>query len=666
MMADMFELRFQYNPDVIQAIKTLPPHTRRWDREARCWRVDCEQIYHAATLVENILPELAQELRDGPRYADARDGAQGARMAREASKATDADLDIPSPEGLSYMPFQRAGIAYAMGRKGVLIGDEMGLGKTIQAIGVINSDENIQKVLVVCPASLRLNWKRELERWLVRPLRVGIAQGKDWPLNVDIVVVNYDVLKNFKKKLYGDEWDLLVVDECHYLKNPKAQRTVSVFGKWNKDPDKVKPAIEAKRRVFLTGTPIVNRPIELWPLLQSLDPDGLGSNWRWYVTRYCDGHQTKWGWDVSGASRLDELQDRLRTTLMVRRLKSQVLQELPAKRRQVLELPANGADKVVKAEQEAWAEVEERLEELRAAVELAKADDDEEKYKRAVEELAQGERVAFTEMARLRHETALAKVPAVLEQLQDLEHKVVVFGHHKDVIDAIMAEIGDRAVKLTGETPMEERQEAVDRFQTDSNVQFFVGNIQAAGVGITLTAASHVVFAELDWVPGNMSQAEDRCHRIGQQDSVFVQHLVLEGSLDATMAKTLIAKQSVIDKALDEETEQPEYEPVQGSPAVTKTVRRSQLDAEAANFTDEMVAAVHEALQRLAGVCDGARLEDGCGFNRVDTRIGKDLASREKLTRKQAALGRKIVRKYHRQIGEELIEAMKTNKEEKS
>lgn len=159
----------------------------------------------------------------------------------------------------------------------------------------------------------------------------------------------------------------------------------------------------------------------------------------------------------------------------------------------------------------------------------------------------------------MRHETALAKAPAVVSHLKDAmegnRDKLIVFVHHKDVIDAMadaMQEVG--VVQVTGDTPMAARQDAVDAFQNDPEVRLFIGNIQAAGVGLTLTASSHVVFAELDWVPGNMTQAEDRAHRIGQKNAVLVQHLVLDGSLDARLARTLIEKQAVLDQALDEVT----------------------------------------------------------------------------------------------------------------
>ena len=238
---------------------------------------------------------------------------------------------------------------------------------------------------------------------------------------------------------------------------------------------------------------------------------------------------------------------------MVRRLKQDVLTELPPKRRAVVPLPINGAEGAVRAEQEGYEAQQARLQALRDAVAAAEASEDEERYRQAVDALRAGSQEAFEAISELRHLVALAKVPAVIDVLRDAveQGKVICFAHHRDVVWAIAEAFGEQAVVITGDTPQAARQDAVDRFQQDDSVRLFVGNMRAAGVGLTLTASSHVVFAELDWTPANITQAEDRAHRIGQADSVLVQHLVLEGSLDATMAQMLVDKQAVLDRALD-------------------------------------------------------------------------------------------------------------------
>ena len=196
----------------------------------------------------------------------------------------------------------------------------------------------------------------------------------------------------------------------------------------------------------------------------------------------------------------------------------------------------------------------------------------------------------------------------------------------------------------------------MDRFQNDESVRVFIGSIGAAGVGLTLTASSTVIFVELDWVPGNVSQAEDRCHRIGQHDNVVVYHLVLEESLDCRIAKTLVSKQEVIDKALDKVTEAAKFEPViPGEQASTANVRREQITLESIGLKPEEVLAIHEALRLLAGLdSDHAAFQNDIGYNGCDTRIGHSLANRLELSPKQAALGKRIIKKYHRQLGAEL------------
>jgi SWI/SNF-related matrix-associated actin-dependent regulator 1 of chromatin subfamily A len=641
----------------------------RWDPTAKRWWTDSKE--KAANLI-GAADEETKVLLGA--YVTA------AAASREASRATDAAVNVPAPDGLSYLPFQKAGIAFASSRPGVLIADEMGLGKTIQALGIVNGDESIRRVLVVCPASLKMNWKREAEKWLVRRFVVAIASSDSFalpaasgPVEGVVVIVNYDVLHRHEAAIRAEPWDLLIVDEAHYIKTPTARRTVQVIGtpekKRAKAGTKTVTAIPAKRRAFLTGTPIVNRPIELWPIVHALDPGSFGSFWA-YASRYSNAHNNGWGWDFSGAANLDELQDRLRSSIMVRRLKKDVLTELPAKRRQVIEIAANGNAGIVSKETAAWEAVQESLAALRAAVEMAKTSEDPAEYRAAVEALRAGEQAAFNEISRLRHDTAVAKIPMVIEHLSTIveegDAKVVVFAHHHDVVRALAGAFPTSSVVLTGETPMIERQAAVDRFQTDPTCTVFIGSITAAGVGLTLTASSHVVFAELDWVPGNLSQAEDRCHRIGQTESVLVQHLVLEGSLDATMAKTIVRKQAVIEAALDATHPEREAmvlessEPVveERREAASRTTKYEAVTKEAETITERAVAAVLDALRRVSGLCDMAQRLDGQGFNKIDARIGHDLASRSTLTKRQAVLGRKIVRKYRKQFPAELLDAM--------
>lgn len=477
---------------------------------------------------------------------------------------------IPAPKGMTYKDYQRIGIEFIVRNdercQNTLLGDDMGLGKTIQVIGAINflsdalAGRKLGKVLIVCPASLKLNWGRELKKWLVGPLTWGIVDPKYFPRNRDITIINYDILEKWMPVIQGMKLGLLVADEAHYLKNPGTKRSQLFY------------AIKAERRVYATGTPIVNRPKELFPLVHSLDVDQF-PKFVPFGIRYCNGHKLGNSWDFTGASNLEELQARLRATIMIRRLKNDVLKELPPKTRNIIELPApRGVTELLKKELEAYNEKEPQLEALKARVAEAKSANDTAAYAQAVEQFREASGKIMGDISTLRKEVAMKKVPLVIEYLESLwkgdpDRKIVLWCHHHDVMDAFLerfknfntqgvgtSKVARYAKKFSGQQTLKERDEIVQQFQHDPGCLLFIGQTNAGGVGITLTASAHAIFAELDWVPGNITQAEDRCHRIGQHDNVLVEHLVLEGSLDCRIAQRIVEKQLVIDAAMNTPT----------------------------------------------------------------------------------------------------------------
>ena len=443
---------------------------------------------------------------------------------------TDNQKAIPKDESggslCSLFPFQQIGIAFASAREAALIADSPGLGKTAQAIGVINGDPTLKKILIVCPASMRIPWQRELEKWLTRPLSVGVigVNGEDQELlftESDVAIVNYDRLHCFTKKIAANTYDLCVLDECHYAKSLEAKRT------------RISLQIKARRRLALSGTPVLNRPIELYPVLSWLAPKRWpATDWFAFAHRYCGAHHNGFGWDLSGASNLEELSARLRSTVMIRRTKAEVLPELPPKIRTVIELiPTPGMKEALRRERTAY-----ELPHLWVNHTL----------------------IDWDNLSVVRHQTALAKLPLVIdyvtEMLEGGTQKVVVFAHHRDVTLQLGAGLSQyRPVTLIGGMGPQERQASIDTFHNNPGVRVFLGNIQAAGTGITLApASSHCVFAEMSWVPAEMTQAEDRLHRIGTRNCVTVHHLVLEGSLDAMMVRVLVKKQKILDAVLEE------------------------------------------------------------------------------------------------------------------
>jgi SWI/SNF-related matrix-associated actin-dependent regulator of chromatin subfamily A-like protein 1 len=453
-------------------------------------------------------------------------------MIQAITEPSSSDTEPDSP---LYFAYQVEGICFAIRREATLLADEMGLGKSAQAIGVINASLLVQTVLIVCPAVMRLVWRRELERWLSRPYSIGVVGIDKDARYADIVVCNYDRLSTpWVRERLRQQWDVAILDECHYCKNPKSKRSHLTM------------SIQATKRLALSGTPLLNHPTELRPILTWLDPiTWPRCEWFQFSQRYGGAIFNGFGWKYTGATNLEELSIRLRSSVMIRRTKAEVLPDLPNKLRTIIELePGSNIAGLVKAELEAF----ERFEAIAGESET-------DGYAEAVKELKCAWRQEWDNLAKARRLTAIAKIPYVLEFISESllagSQKIVLWCHHREVAFALQEGLAtyQPALVLGGMTPLT-RQTEIDRFQTDPESRVFIGGITAAGVGITLTAASHCVFAELSWVPAEICQAEDRLHRIGQHDSVLIQHLVLAGSLDSVMARRLIKKQEILDKVL--------------------------------------------------------------------------------------------------------------------
>ena len=229
----------------------------------------------------------------------------------------------------------------------------------------------------------------------------------------------------------------------------------------------------------------------------------------------------------------------------------------------------------------------------------------------------------------------------------------MVFAHHLDVIAGLTEGLRDfGVVSVKGDDAIEDRLSAVERFQADPACRVFVGSLKAAGVGLTLTAASHVIFVELSWVPADLTQGEDRCHRIGQLNSVLVEHLVLEGSLDEKMARFITEKQDIADMALDRETlADVSSRPLKSGERLSANSDPTVNPAPLPVLSEVEMNHIHSDLRRLASVCDGAVSDDGKGFNGRDANFGRTLAALPKLSVRQAAAAKKMLEKYKRQLG---------------
>ncbi|MGC9052828.1 MAG: SNF2-related protein [Candidatus Hydrogenedens sp.] len=506
----------------------------RWDPVNRTWYTNDEKNVYA-------LSKFASENtividNDAKVELENRVRRKRENVELSASFSASTDIQIPLPSGLSLYPYQKVGVEFIRRNGNVLIADEMGLGKTIELLAYINYNTNINSVIVVCPASLKLNWERETRKWLVRNFNIVVYNGNG-SLNTNFdnntfLIINYEGVRKYLEQLKVKTWDLLVLDESHYIKNPKALRTKSILGYKDKNTGKFVSGLKdfAKQKVLLTGTPVLNRPSELYTQLKVLNHP-LTKSYSQFMNSYVIFDQ--WGSPIAGKN-LEELQRVLRETCMIRREKKEVLRELPNKVRQLITLPADILTHDEIKEDEKYIEIVKQF-----------WDSNENRLKLSAEKFP------FEEIAKIRHRTALKKLPYVYDIIEDAVEsvgKVVVFGHHLDVLDSIYERFKDIAVKATGNESIEERDRAVSKFQNDPNVKIFIGSIITTGLGITLTDSSLAIFVEIEWRPGDLIQAEDRLHRIGQKNSVLIQYVVVDKSIDGFMIEKIFEKMKTIEQ----------------------------------------------------------------------------------------------------------------------
>jgi SWI/SNF-related matrix-associated actin-dependent regulator 1 of chromatin subfamily A len=446
------------------------------------------------------------------------------------SRGTDAELVVDGLAG-ELMPFQRAGVVYALERRRVFLADEQGLGKTVQALATLQAD-GAYPAIVVCPASLKLNWLREARRWLPQRTAREVSGRASRELDgADILVVNYEVIGDHLDALDALAPRALVLDESHYIKSPGAVRTRAVLELAGRlGPNAL--------RLALTGTPVVNRPAELAPQLRVLGRlDEYGSA-RSFERLYSSGNARR------------RLHEQLRASCYLRRRKQDVLTQLPDKRRAVVTVPLTNEPEYRQAERDFihW---------LRAQVQAGTG---------KLPDSARG--IALTRLAALRRLAARGKLRAALSWIEDFrasEERLLVFAHHRDIQDAVSERFPDSA-RIVGADDIETREANVRRFQADDGPGLCVASLEVASHGFTLTAAANVAFLELAWTPAKHDQAEDRLHRIGQQRAVTAWYLLAAGTIDERIAALLQDKRQVVDSLTD------------GGEAVSGTLLSSLLD----------------------------------------------------------------------------------------
>lgn len=451
-------------------------------------------------------------------------------------------IDVPVPDGKKLFEFQKASVQFFNERgRSILLADDMGSGKTVEAIAIANYNK-YKKILVICPDSAKEKvWREAFEDWYVGDSNIHVIYaGKEYK-DSDILIINYDLITKFLPDILKSKFKYLIVDEAHMIKSTSTKRTKSI----KQISDKIKD------KVFLTGTPILNRPIELYSILRVVAGSAFGTKAS-YAFRYCNGKLIKVSNNGKekiylkddGQSNLNELNFKVRSTVMMRREKSDIINEFPSVSRHVFQIQAEYAGRI---------DDQYRNEKKRYTKELAKIKNnrntffDYKEYTKAVKDI---KRYHFDRMALIRRDLGIEKVPDVVNFLKSLlnggKEKIVLFMHHREAIENIYKNFPNSSVVLYGGLTSKEKSNIVDKFEKDPNIKIFIGSIQASGVAYTLNIAHTVVFGELDWTPSMVDQCEARCVRLGQKNNVDVYYLIVDNSLDQNMLDKIHRKGKMI------------------------------------------------------------------------------------------------------------------------
>jgi SWI/SNF-related matrix-associated actin-dependent regulator 1 of chromatin subfamily A len=510
---ERFVLEVLWDHDAAAAFEALPGASRG-ELKLDPWIADRLDAFVARHEIQ-LAPVAAEVLADlvAPHLA--------ARRAVARSRAREAE---PIPEAAARLggelaPFQWAAVRYALEARRCFLADEQGLGKTVEALAALEAD-GAYPAVVICPASLKLNWAREAAKWLPAERTVTVVSGRGRaPGPADVTILNYEIVEAHRELLARRRPRALIADESHYVKNPQAKRTQAVRRLAGR-------VAEDGLKLALSGTPVLNHADELIAQLRvigRLEEFGSGASFR----RQFEGELSE-----------ERLHWHLRRHCFVRRLKSEVLPQLPAKRQVVVPVALTNEEEYRLAEDDVieWLRTQPLdLSELNSKISAT----------------LRAERLA--QLGTLQRLAARGKLAAALAWIEDFlasGEALVVFARHIEIQKAVLARFPD-ALHLLGEDPLPARQAAVEAFQEPGGPQLIVCATRVAGQGITLTRASNVCFLELEWTPAIHDQAEDRCHRIGQRDAVTAWYLLAAETIDETMARLIQRKRQVVDAVTD-------------------------------------------------------------------------------------------------------------------
>ena len=504
---------------------------RKWDPLSMCWLIPLNQGKILYNIVQEFYPPLAEAILNcDAAVHDVWDSIRRVEMSSAAELSPEDLKDINNrleariPPHLELYPFQKVGVAFAEASNGrCLIGDEMGVGKTIQAIGYA-AINHARPAVVVCPANVKYNWQKEIKKWLPAETVQVIDSSKTEMVAAEFYIITYDLLIKRLQDILRIRPQLTIIDEAHYIKNSKAQRTIATMT----------VARHCPRVIALSGTAIASRPKEFFNVLNLLRPDEFNSEWN-FKQSYCDPFHNGFGWNFDGASNTKELNERTRD-VCIRRLKSEVLPDLPPRTRQFLPIQLTPEQRrTYDIAQDEW---EQRINE----------------YYLNGEPIPPGTMLVM--LGELRKKCGEIKIPYACDWVKEYNSStgkpLIVFAHHSDIIKGISLGLGDlKVANITGQTPAKERMNIVDSFQ-EGHVDVLVCSTMAAKEGLTLTKADTILFIEREWVPSDEEQAEARVHRIGQEsDNVHSVYLSCMNTVDEHFDRVVEQKRQVVKAVLD-------------------------------------------------------------------------------------------------------------------
>ena len=530
-----FALYFDYTPSKVEFCKDLKD-SFGWDKFSFDVHGELKRWVFSDSIFIQILAEKFPEIQiDEEVHNTAISEKKWIKEEKSKNERIDVirtkettDFEVKGLKGEMYA-YQKVGVEFLEASGGrAIIADSMGIGKSLQALAYIKY-KGFKRSLIVCPASVKFSWENEVKKW-TNMSSVIIDSKTDLALidsSVNIWIINYDILKKHYPQLSKIKFYNTTGDECQYCKNPKSLRTKAFRAL----------AADIPSVVLLSGTPLLSRPSELYSLLNIIDPTRW-TNWYEYATKYCNLRQTRWGMDSSGVSNAEELHSLIKR-YFIRREKKDVLVELPPK--VFVDIPVQ-LDPKTKKEYDS------------AATDLANyLRDYAGKKNPEIERSMSAEKL--TQLNILRKLSAMGKMKAALELIEsivDSGEKVLVFSSFVEPLMLLQSKIKSQSVMITGKTPVGERGEIVDKFQNDNNVKVFLGGTKSAGVGITLTAASSVIFLDYSFNPADLLQAQDRAHRIGTKaKSVNVYFLHAKGTIDEDLKEMIHVKQEIFDQIID-------------------------------------------------------------------------------------------------------------------